>query len=119
MNISGVEILSETIIYSPSLFGFISIAILFFITAIFFILTLEHKKIIIGFFTICIFIFFITITIMANSTYQTLLNKPYKIEYTIEIIDNNAWKEIGPNYTVKEKVYENKEIYILQGDYVK
>ena len=62
-------------------------------------------------------IFIICIALTFVESGETILNHPSKIEYIIEITDDNAWKELGPYYSVKEKVYENKEIYIVEGDY--
>jgi hypothetical protein len=56
--------------------------------------------------------------IALDENHNTFLNKPSKIQYDIEITDSNAWKELGPNYRVLKKLYENKEFYCIEGDYI-
>lgn len=119
MAINGIEILKQTTIYSPMIFSVI-FGVLCLALAITFILIAcisENVNLLIP-----AAIFFITSIIIgatSDSNSQNVLTKPSKIEYVIEIKDDNAWKELGPNYTIKEKVYENKEIYLVEGDYVK
>lgn len=116
MGIEGVQILEAKIIYSPWFLG-ISVCVLFFLlTIIFFVIATDDLRyIIIGIFFAVIFLYTLWASYVNNTS--TFLNYPNKIRYTIEVIDDNAWKQIGPNYTVLEKVYSNKEIYIIQGDY--
>lgn len=117
MIIAGVNILEQQIIYGPTWYGFIMFVIFTFLMIFFMGLsedTGEFKFGLIG----VIGLIGVVLTFACNSS-STILNKPNKIEYTIEILDENAWKEIGPNYKVLEKVYDNKEIYIVEGDYQK
>ena len=67
--------------------------------------------------TICFILFVIFMAIGFEANHSTFLNKPSKIQYEIEIIDDNAWKKLGPKYNVLEKLYENKEIYRIEGEY--
>lgn len=83
-----------------------------------FILIEEYKAWAIIPTTICFILFMIFLGIGFEENHNTFLNKPSKIQYKIEIIDDNAWKELGPNYIVKEKLYETKEIYRIEGEYV-
>lgn len=120
MNIQNVEILTQKIIYSPQWFGIITWII--FLSATFFLVAmwldgfLNKKAGIISCFTFTLFILSLILT-MTNEC-PTILNRPTRIQYEIEITDDNAWKELGPNYTIKEKPYEIKEIYIIEGDYI-
>lgn len=120
MNIQGVEILTQKIIYSPEWFGIIAGIIFAIATFIFFTMWLDgflNKGA--GIVSCFTFALFLLCLILSTSTeHSTTLNRPTKIQYEIEVIDDNAWKELGPNYTIKEKVYENKEIYVVEGDYV-
>ena len=63
------------------------------------------------------FVILIILAIYDSTSHSTLLNKPYKIQYTVEITDDSIWKEIATNYKIKEKPYEEREIYIIEGDY--
>ena len=119
MNIQGVEILSQKILYSPQWFG-IAAWIGMIVIGFFFLIVLIE-----GYETwaiiptaICFILFMICIAIAFEENHSTFLNKPSKIQYEIEITDDNAWKELGPNYNVLKKLYENKEIYRIEGDYI-
>lgn len=121
MNIQGVEILTQKTIYSPHWLGIIAL-IMFLFTTIILIRMWADGFInkgagIVSCFTFALFL--ICLILLTATNYETPLNYPTKIQYEIEILDDNAWKELGPNYTVKEKVYENKEIYLIEGDYIK
>ena len=118
MNIQGVNILSQKIIYSPQWFGIVAwvcAVVLGFFFLIFLIEGQEMWAMIPT--TICFILFVIFLAIGFEENHNTFLNKPSKIQYEIEIIDDNAWKELGPKYNVLEKLYENKEIYRIEGDY--
>lgn len=119
MNIQGVCILSQHTIFDPMWYGIAAWVIMICLTLFFAIIWLDDMKKWAG--PICgvsfiLFIVCIALTFMERE--KTIFNYPSKIEYTIEITDDNAWKELGPNYTVKEKPYETKEIYIIEGDYI-
>ena len=119
MNIQGVEVLTEKIIYSPQWFGIIAWIGAMAIGLLFLSLAIDEEELwqlIIGSISLVLFIVFAWITFEEN--HSTFLNKPSKIQYEIEITDDNAWKELGPNYDVLEKLYENKEIYRIKGDYI-
>lgn len=119
MNIQGVEILTQKIIFSPIWQGIAAWIIIMCFTFFFALLWLDGCESWAGFITAICFIFFvISLALTFTDNFKTFLNHPSKIEYTIEITDDNAWKKLGPNYTVKEKVYENKEIYLIEGDYI-
>ena len=118
MNINGVNILEQSILYKPTWYGVIGWIVFIFTAIIFiadFVEQLSIVKGLIGLALLTLFILDLMFTFGAES--PTILNQPDKIQYTIEILDDNAWKELGPHYSVKEKVYENKEIYIIEGDY--
>lgn len=119
MNIEGVEILSQNIIYSPQIYGIIIVIILGALTAIFLGLWVNGD---IGDWSVTVSLLGFILTIISgiiifNEHKSTIFNYPDKIQYEIEIIDDNAWKELGPNYTVLNKLYETKEIYLIEGDY--
>lgn len=119
MNIQGVEVLTEKIIYSPQWFGIVAWIGAMAIGLLFLSLAIDEEELwqlIIGSISLVLFIVFAGITFEEN--HSTFLNKPSKIQYEIEITDDNAWKELGPNYDVLEKLYENKEIYRIKGDYI-
>ena len=118
MNIQGIEILTKEIVYSPNWLGIVSLIITFFssIMLLFMFTDIEVKGA--GIASCFVFALFVLCLILAVVQHSTILNDPSKIEYTIEITDENAWKELGPNYKVIEKVYETKEIYLIEGDYV-
>lgn len=114
MNIPGVEILSITPIYEPTALSII-LCILFALLAMFSIWGSMGR--ILGNYwglvsIICILMIFICVGLGYAQT-KTVLNKHIKTAYEIEITDDTAWKEIGPNYTVVNKVYESKEIYVV------
>ena len=118
MNIQGVCILSQHVIFSPVWYGIAAWVIMMCLAFFFAMLWLGEMEEWAG--PLCwiffaLFIICIALTFIEDS--KTILNHPSKIEYTIEITDDNAWKELGPNYIVKEKPYETKEIYIIEGDY--
>lgn len=117
MTINGVEILQQTTIYNPTTFAYILGTACFILTLIFGIhaFASDTPELLIP--TIIFFILGVIIISVNDSNLQNVLTKPSKIQYTIEIIDDNAWKELGPNYTVIKKPYDNKEIYIIEGDY--
>lgn len=119
MDIQGVCILSQQTIFNPIWYGIAAWVATLCLTFFFGLLWLdgceEWAGPICGIFFV-LFIVCIALTFVEDS--KTIFNHPSKIEYTIEIIDDNAWKELGPKYTVKEKPYETKEIYIIEGDYV-
>lgn len=119
MSTIGVVILEQQTLYQPTLFGIIGWIIS--LVAFFCVLSLwmdvmEPGAGIASIICFACFISFLVLTF--TNTHKTPLNKPAKIRYTIEITDDNAWKELGPNYNVIEKVYNDKEIYIIEGDYV-
>lgn len=119
MNIQGVEILSQKILYSPQWFGIVAWIGAMAIGILFLSLAIDEEELwqlIIGSISLVLFIVFAGITFEEN--HSTFLNKPSKIQYEIEITDDNAWKELGPNYEVLKKLYENKEIYRIKGDYI-
>lgn len=119
MNIQGVNVLSQKIIYSPQWFGKAAIVCAIILGFFFLILLIEGYEM----WTMApIIICFILFAIFTGTTFErehnTFLNKPSKIQYDIEITDNNAWKELGPNYRVLKRLYENKEFYCIEGDYI-
>lgn len=120
MLINGVEILSEKLLYSPQWFGIAAWVIIMCLVFFFAIIWLDRGDKWAGpVCGLCFVLFIICMPLNFTDNYKTFLNHPSKIEYTIEITDDNAWKEIGPNYKVIEKLYETKEIYKIEGDYVK
>lgn len=119
MNIQGVCILSQHVIFSPAWYGIAAWLIMMCLAFFFGMIWLEGTETWVGLVCgICFALFIIFVAFTFTENEKNLLNRPSKIEYTIEITDDNAWKELGPNYTVKEKLYETKEIYIIEGDYV-
>lgn len=119
MNIQGVNVLSQKIIYSPQWFGIAAWIGAIVLGLFFLIIFIEEDKTWTMISTIVCFILFIFfIGIAFEENHNTFLNKPSKIQYDIEIIDNNAWKELGPNYHVLKRLYENKEFYCIEGDYI-
>ena len=119
MNIQGVEILTEKIIYSPHWFGIAAWICAIVLGFLFLIVLIEGYEMWAMIPTVISFILFIILmAISFEENHSTFLNKPSKILYEIEITDDNAWKELGPNYDVLEKLYENKEIYRIKGDYI-
>lgn len=118
MNIQGIEVFKEYLIYKPNMFGYISLLGFIIITAWIFFIALDNindKLVTLGMVG-CILT--IVSIILCYCPTKTIFNHPVKIRYDIEVIDENAWKELGPNYTVIEKVYDNAEIYVIEGDYV-
>ena len=119
MNIQGVNVLSQKIIYSPQWFGIaawigaIALGIFFLI-----IFIADEKTWTMVSTIVCFILFIIFIGIAFEENHNTFLNKPSKIQYDIEITDSNAWKELGPNYRVLKRLYENKEFYCIEGDYI-
>lgn len=119
MDIQGVNILTQRIIFGPIWQGIAAWVIAMCLTFFFAMMWLaEDKNWACPVCGICFTLFVICMALNFTDNSKTFLNHPSKIEYTIEIIDDNAWKKLGPNYTVKEKLYEMKEIYIVEGDYV-
>lgn len=119
MDIQGVNILTQQIIFGPIWQGIAAWIIIMCLAFFFAIMWLDGSEEWAGPVCWICFALFIGCLALNFSQYsKTFLNHPSKIEYTIEIIDDNAWKELGPNYTVKEKLYETKEIYIIEGEYV-
>ena len=114
MAINGITILASQALFCPTTYGnlivFLSLVLLF-VLLVFFI-CFEKTICFIG--SIFFFILLVISSILVSMDTQTILNKHYATQYTIEILDDNAWKEIGPNYEVVEKPYENKEIYIIE-----
>lgn len=119
MLINGIEILEQSTFYTTTWYGDIFFCILLlggFIYMIFGFIYKNVKMTVSG--AISCLLILILVIISTSDTSPTFLNKPNKIQYTIEIKDDNAWKEIGPNYKVIKKIYNNKEIYLIEGDYV-
>ena len=119
MNIQGVCILSQQTVFSPMWYGIAALVAMLCLTFFFSLLWLDGCEEWAG--PVC-WIFFVLFIICIALTFieenKTIFNHPSRIKYIIEITDDNAWKELGPNYTVKEKPYEMKEIYVIEGDYV-
>lgn len=112
-----MKILSEQIIYTLSPIGLIIVIILGIIIATSFIITFESnnvKSFIIGIIGIVILLI---LGLYDSDSYSTLLNKPDKIKCIVEVTDENAYKNIITNYKIKEKPYDNKEIYIIEKNY--
>lgn len=119
MNIQGVCILSQQTVFSPMWYGIAAWIIMMCLTFFFAVMWLDGMEKWAGpVCWICFALFIICIALTFVKSGKTIFNYPSKIKYTIEITDDNAWKELGPNYIVKEKPYEIKEIYIIEGDYV-
>lgn len=112
-----MTILAQEIIYGLSPIGLIIVLSLSAISVIGAIvgMELENRKLL--FTAIISFLILIVLGIYDSTSHPTLINKPNKIQYTVEITDDNIWKEIATNYKVKEKPYEEREIYIIEGDY--
>lgn len=119
MNIQGVNVLSQKIIYSPQWFGTAAM-IGAIILGFFFLIILAESYEAWTIFPIitCFILFIIFMVIALDENHNTFLNRPSKIQYDIEITDSNAWKELGPNYRILKKLYENKEFYCIEGDYI-
>ena len=117
MLINGVKILKSIIIYVPIWYGITTWISMLFLMHFFMYRTIDTEELWSMIATVICFVGVIVCSFTFINKRQTFFNKPSKIEYTIEILDDNAWKEIGLNYTVKEKLYENKEIYVIEGDY--
>lgn len=118
MNIQGIEVLKEHFIYKPNMFGCISLLGFIIITAWILFMAIDNDSIKLVKLGMAGCILTIVSIILCYCPNKTIFNHPVKIRYNIEIIDENAWKELGPNYTVIEKVYDNAEIYVIEGDYV-
>lgn len=119
MNIQGVCILSQHTIFSPAWYGIAAWITMMCLVVFFAMMWLDGCEGWAGpVSAVCFALFIICIALTFVESGKTIFNQPSKIEYTIEITDDNAWKELGPNYTVKEKPYEIKEIYIIEGDYI-
>ena len=117
MTINGIAILASQALFSPTTYGILIMSLSFMLFAIlldsFFI---NFDKPIYFIMSIFFFILMVVSIILTSADTQTILNKYCKTQYTIEILDDNAWKEIGPNYEVIEKLYESKEIYVIEGE---
>ena len=119
MNIQGVCILSQSTFFSPMWYGVVAWIIMIFLAWWFGLMWLDGCEEWAGpICWVCFVLFIICAALTFTENSKTIFNHPSKIKYTVEITDDNAWKELGPNYTVKEKLYETKEIYIIEGDYV-
>lgn len=119
MNIQGVSVLTQQVIFGPIWQGIAAWVIMMCLAFFFAIMWLDGCETWAGpVCWICYALFIICIALTFVESGKTVLNHPSKIKYTIEITDDNAWKELGPNYTVKEKPYEMKEIYVVEGDYI-
>jgi len=118
MNIQGVNILSQRIIFGPIWQGIAAWIIAMCLTFFFALIWSDGQKWTGLIYWVCLALFIICIALTFFKDGKTIFNRPSKIEYTIEITDNNVWKELGLNYTIKEKPYETKEIYIIEGDYI-
>lgn len=119
MNIQGVNVLSQKIIYSPQWFGiaaWIGAIVLGFFFLIIFIEGYKEWAMVPT--IVCFILFIILIAIAFEENHNTFLNKPSKIQYDIEITNDDAWKELGPNYRVLKKLYKNKKFYCVEGDYI-
>ena len=119
--INGADILNEIIIYKSVPFYTHYLPI--FITCVSFLIILygafkekgEDMAIGAGLLLFAM-IFYI---IVSDTSTKTIFNYPSKIQYTVEIKhEDDAWKVIGPNYEVKEKLFENREIYVIEKDYI-
>lgn len=115
--IQGINILEQSPIYQTSLFGiiftllFISLAILFFVIAF----ILDEPKLLI---LMSIFTIFAAFGGITADTNFPLINSKVGTKYIIQVEDENAWKEIVPNYEIVKRVYENQNIWEIKGDYV-
>lgn len=119
MMINGVEILNQGNIYNTNWQTILMFICLLFGSIIGVFCGIEKNKD--SIFCVNIIILGLTICsspIIFNLLDSTIFNHPVKTQYTIEIKDDNAWKEIGPNYSVIKKIYDTKEIYLIEGDYV-
>jgi len=116
MTINGVAILASQALFSPTIYGILIIFLSLVLFGTFLSLFFDFDK---SIYLIMSFFFFILMIVsigLISVDAQTILNRHRKTQYTIEILDDNAWKEIGPNYEVVEKPYESKEIYIIEGE---
>ncbi len=118
MNIQGIEILKEHLIYKPNMFGYISLLGFIIIAAWLLFMAIDNDSSKLLILAMVGSILGVVSIILCYCPNKTILNHPVKVRYDIEVIDENAWKELGPNYTVIEKIYDNAEIYIIEGDYV-
>ena len=112
-----MTILAQEIIYKISSIGIIIVLSCAVICISFGIvgMELDKPKLFVAGIISCIMLF--ALAAYDSTSHSTLLNKPNKIRYTVEITDNSIWKEIATNYKIKEKPYEEREIYIIEGDY--
>ena len=112
-----MEILAQEIIYRLSPIGLIIILSLSAIGILGGMVGMELEKTKLLFITAISFLILIALAIYDSTSHPTLINKPNKIQYTVEITDDNIWKEIATNFQIKEKPFNDKEIYIIEGDY--
>lgn len=120
MTINGVEILHQCDFYSINwqtsiIFSFL--LIIAFIGVFHGIKVKENEKLAM-LSMISLAIMLCSMPLIFNTSNSTIFNHPIKTQYVIEIKDDNAWKEIGPKYVVIKKIYDTKEIYLIEGDYV-
>ena len=112
-----MTILAQEIIYKISPIGIIIVLSCAAIGISFGLIGMELDKPKLFVIGIISFLILIALAIYDSTSHPTLINKPNKIRYTVEITNDNIWKEIATNYKVKEKPYEEREIYIIEGDY--
>lgn len=110
-------ILNEQIIYSPITIYLIFMAVLSILAASAFVIAIEESEIKFLIPATLFLISILAISFNLSTTNKTRCNKPTSIRYTVEIIDNNAYKELINNYKIIKKVYDTKEIYLVEGDY--
>ena len=113
-----MEIFAEQIIYKPRDIFMIICIIIGTIGAISLFLSLETYELkflmVSG---ICLAII-IVIFILCGTQENLIFKEPIRKEYTVEITDDTLWKDIVHEYTIKERVYPDQEIYIITKDYV-
>ena len=112
-----MTILAQEIIYKISPIGIIIVLSCAVIGISFGLIGMELDKPKLFVTGVISFIMLLALAAYDSTSHPTLLNKPNKIRYTVEITDDSIWKEIATNYKIKEKPYEEREIYIIEGDY--
>lgn len=112
-----MTILAQEIIYKISPVGLIIILSCATIGIFFGLIGMELDKPKLFVIGIISFFILIALAIYDSISHPTLINKPNKIQYTVEITNDNIWKEIATNFQIKEKLFNDKEIYIIEGDY--
>lgn len=110
------EILTENFNYSGNFFGFILFILFAIGTTIFFVESLMEEKFSLFIIGIISFALCITVGFLSFNTKPTILNKLKTVEYVVEIKNDEAWKELSLDFNFKEKLYEGKEIYLIEGD---